>query len=655
MFSILSSILYSLNAIICEILALIIEWIFKLIDIVGIDTKKVTTLFSNAEMSSLLSIFKTVGVWLALLFFVWGIFQFLFPSTEIELPADNPFMLVFRFVLSLLFVNYFYSFYNDQIYERLITPIFNAVNTGLKSTQKYTEYLGTSALGSLLSGFSFTSLQQIVNLIITIVFMGVFVVSAFKFVIYHFERLFEATILLYFSPVAASTYTLKPTSTIFKTYIKMLVQQGICLIVNIMTTKLILAGLLRLNSTAEVSAWDITKILQGGLFGKDTKNFVINMMILTACLNVGKRASVYVAQLMGMNGMADSVKNGLGALGFLGGIAMGGLRHAPEGVKKLKDKIGSNNPKPSVVPDGPKEPGGDDSENKIPESAKNTSSEFGGKSAYTPYSPLSGTASKLQNDAKLNKAKQDLKNAQQQQTQQASEGDGAFNMGEKAAQGATTEDKQGMQGMNDSNNETGSNSKMDESQNLQNPENAQNPADTENARKVPNGIDQNGQQNPKSTESTGEKLGKVGAVGGAVAGGIEGGGAGAVEGAKAGKQAGEKVGNGIDKAKDTYETAKQSVSSSMGGGGSEPVVQRQGGGSSSSSARAGSSYTAGSQPVRMKYQSGSGDVVSSDKFYADNRKSQQQTPSHGASYQPTSYNDSKSKISSNDIEKIMGE
>ena len=93
----------------------------------------------------------------------------------------------------------------------------------------------------------------------------------------------------------------------------------------------------------------------------------------------------------------------------------------------------------------------------------------------------------------------------------------------------------------------------------------------------------------------------------------------------------------------------------MGGGGSEPVVQRQGGGSSSSSARAGSSYTAGSQPVRMKYQSGSGDVVSSDKFYADNRKSQQQTPSHGASYQPTSYNDSKSKISSNDIEKIMGE
>lgn len=655
MFSILSSILYSLNAIICEILALIIEWIFKLIDIVGIDTTKVTTLFSNAEMSSLLSIFKTVGVWLALLFFVWGIFQFLFPSTEIELPADNPFMLVFRFVLSLLFVNYFYSFYNDQIYERLITPIFNAVNTGLKSTQKYTEYLGTSALGSLLSGFSFTSLQQIVNLIITIVFMGVFVVSAFKFVIYHFERLFEATILLYFSPVAASTYTLKPTSTIFKTYIKMLVQQGICLIVNIMTTKLILAGLLRLNSTAEVSAWDITKILQGGLFGKDTKNFVINMMILTACLNVGKRASVYVAQLMGMNGMADSVKNGLGALGFLGGIAMGGLRHAPEGVKKLKDKIGSNNPKPSVVPDGPKEPGGDDSENKIPESAKNTSSEFGGKSAYTPYSPLSGTASKLQNDAKLNKAKQDLKNAQQQQTQQASEGDGAFNMGEKAAQGATTEDKQGMQGMNDSNNETGSNSKMDESQNLQNPENAQNPADTENARKVPNGIDQSGQQNPKSTESTGEKLGKVGAVGGAVAGGIEGGGAGAVEGAKAGKQAGEKVGNGIDKAKDTYETAKQSVSSSMGGGGSEPVVQRQGGGSSSSSARAGSSYTAGSQPVRMKYQSGSGDVVSSDKFYADNRKSQQQTPSHGASYQPTSYNDLKSKISSNDIEKIMGE
>ena len=634
---------------------IIIIFIFKLIDIVGIDTKKVTTLFSNAEMSSLLSIFKTVGVWLALLFFVWGIFQFLFPSTEIELPADNPFMLVFRFVLSLLFVNYFYSFYNDQIYERLITPIFNAVNTGLKSTQKYTEYLGTSALGSLLSGFSFTSLQQIVNLIITIVFMGVFVVSAFKFVIYHFERLFEATILLYFSPVAASTYTLKPTSTIFKTYIKMLVQQGICLIVNIMTTKLILAGLLRLNSTAEVSAWDITKILQGGLFGKDTKNFVINMMILTACLNVGKRASVYVAQLMGMNGMADSVKNGLGALGFLGGIAMGGLRHAPEGVKKLKDKIGSNNPKPSVVPDGPKEPGGDDSENKIPESAKNTSSEFGGKSAYTPYSPLSGTASKLQNDAKLNKAKQDLKNAQQQQTQQASEGDGAFNMGEKAAQGATTEDKQGMQGMNDSNNETGSNSKMDESQNLQNPENAQNPADTENARKVPNGIDQNGQQNPKSTESTGEKLGKVGAVGGAVAGGIEGGGAGAVEGAKAGKQAGEKVGNGIDKAKDTYETAKQSVSSSMGGGGSEPVVQRQGGGSSSSSARAGSSYTAGSQPVRMKYQSGSGDVVSSDKFYADNRKSQQQTPSHGASYQPTSYNDSKSKISSNDIEKIMGE
>lgn len=513
MTNILAKIIYSLNSLICELLAAIMDWIFSLINEVGLDVSAITDLFKAKNIIFIQESLKTIGTWLALLFFVWGIFQFLFPSSEVDLPADNPFLLVLRFAMSILFVNYFYNFYQDIVYDKLIVPIFDAFNNGLL-VGKNSDALADNAekaFGSMTSGFEFAELQQIVNLLLIIVFAGIFVIAAFKFVIYHFERLFEATILLYFSPVAASTYTLKPMSQIFKTYIKLLLQQGICLIMNIITTKLVMAGLVNLNG-ASASLWNAKEMVGEGAFGNEIKTYVIYMMLLTACLNVGKKASVYVAQLLGQNGMSDSVKNGLGALGFLGGAAMGGLRAAGGGLKSLSKggkngskKGGSNKPAETDNLKANSKNDGSDNKNstklggdsKKPKSTKQSNSNSSQKQ--------SGNDKQQRKESGKQKAANTgnaIRNAQDSQTKNASDGDLSSTQGQK---GATTDN-----GLNSQSKDSNSSQEnRDSKQDLENEKNAKNGADTGNYRRDSansSNYKQNssggGSSSPKSTSAT---------------------------------------------------------------------------------------------------------------------------------------------------------
>ena len=60
---------------------------------------------------------------MTLLFFVFGILQFLFPNSEVDLPAENPVVLVFRLVVSLLLVMNFKTFFIDVFVDKLIIKI----------------------------------------------------------------------------------------------------------------------------------------------------------------------------------------------------------------------------------------------------------------------------------------------------------------------------------------------------------------------------------------------------------------------------------------------------------------------------------------------------------------------------------------------------
>lgn len=330
MFNIVSEIIYNLNKIICNIIAAIIGWLFDLVESVGLSINRIIASFPGLD-KTVYGTVVVVGCTLTLLFFVFGILQFLFPNSEVDLPAENPFLLVFRFIVSLLLVINFKTFFIDVFVNKLFIPVFNDISTNFET--KSGNYWLNNIIAEIESLDSST-LAQIVNFVIIILFGLTFLISTIKFVIYHFERLFELTFLIYVSPLACSTYTHKALSPMFKNYIKLMVEQALCIIFNLVIVKLIINGLQTINTTTMLGK-TAERLTENGSLLSDTKsyflgttkNYVIQMLFLTAILSVGKKMSVKVGQVLGVNGMSDTVRGGLGAIGAIGGFAAHSVMH----------------------------------------------------------------------------------------------------------------------------------------------------------------------------------------------------------------------------------------------------------------------------------------------------------------------------------------
>lgn len=330
MFNIVSEIIYNLNKIICNIIAAIIGWLFDLVESVGLSINRIIASFPGLD-KTVYGTVVVVGCTLTLLFFVFGILQFLFPNSEVDLPAENPFLLVFRFIVSLLLVINFKTFFIDVFVDKLFIPVFNDISTNFET--KSGNYWLNNIIAEIESLDSST-LAQIVNFVIIILFGLTFLISTIKFVIYHFERLFELTFLIYVSPLACSTYTHKALSPMFKNYIKLMVEQALCIIFNLVIVKLIINGLQTINTTTMLGK-TAERLTENGSLLSDaksyflgtTKNYVIQMLFLTAILSVGKKMSVKVGQVLGVNGMSDTVRGGLGAIGAIGGFAAHSVMH----------------------------------------------------------------------------------------------------------------------------------------------------------------------------------------------------------------------------------------------------------------------------------------------------------------------------------------
>ncbi len=330
MFNIVSEIIYNLNKIICNIIGAIIGWLFELVESVGLSINRIVTSFPGLD-KTVYGTVVVVGCTLTLLFFIFGILQFLFPNSEVDLPAENPFLLVFRFIVSLLLVINFKTFFIDVFVDKLFIPVFNDISTNFET--KSGNYWLNNIIAEIESLDSST-LAQIVNFVIIILFGLTFLISTVKFVIYHFERLFELTFLIYVSPLACSTYTHKALSPMFKNYIKLMVEQAICIIFNLIIVKLIINGLYTINTTTMLgkTADRLTENASllsdvNSYFLGTTKNYIIQMLFLTAILSVGKKMSVKVGQVLGVNGMSDTVRGGLGAIGAIGGFAAHSVMH----------------------------------------------------------------------------------------------------------------------------------------------------------------------------------------------------------------------------------------------------------------------------------------------------------------------------------------
>lgn len=330
MFNIVSEIIYNLNKIICNIIAAIIGWLFDLVESVGFSINRIITSFPGLD-KTVYGTVVVVGCALTLLFFVFGILQFLFPNSEVDLPAENPVVLVFRLVVSLLLVMNFKTFFIDVFVDKLIIPVFNDISTNFKTV---TDNYWLNNIIAEIESLDSSTLAQIVNFVIIILFGLTFLISTIKFVIYHFERLFELTFLIYVSPLACSTYTHKALSPMFKNYIKLMAEQALCIIFNLIIVKLIINGLQTINTTTMLGKTAERLTANGSLlsdansyFLGTTKNYVIQMLFLTAILSVGKKMSVKVGQVLGVNGMSDTVRGGLGVIGAIGGFATHSVMH----------------------------------------------------------------------------------------------------------------------------------------------------------------------------------------------------------------------------------------------------------------------------------------------------------------------------------------
>lgn len=312
---VVSALFGELVHLIMNITVLLCNWIFELIDSTELSDTQITSTFSILDNIS--DAFVTIGFALALVILFVSLFQYLFPYLDIDMGDEHPIQSIVRFGLALLLVFEFKKFFNDVIFKNGISVIFSYFNDEL-GTQNVLSYFKNNILNTLQSFFG-NAIDYIVNFIIAILFMGMFLINAFKFCVYHFEKMFLTQLLIYLSPAACATIASKKTSTVFKSYMNLLTTNCVCLIMNILIVKLVANGLTNIESSAFSSLFSSTTAinnLTSSIAFAQTRQFVVGMMLLTAALKVGKKMSVYVGSLFQVNGMSDSIRDGLGALGY---------------------------------------------------------------------------------------------------------------------------------------------------------------------------------------------------------------------------------------------------------------------------------------------------------------------------------------------------
>lgn len=502
MFNIISNIIFNINKIVCYVIAALIGWLFELVENVGISVDRVVASFPGLN-TTVYDTVAVVGYTLALLFFAFGLMQFVFPNTEIDLPSENPVTAVFRFVVAVIFVAYFKTFFLDIFVNKLFIPIFNELNTNFAKVSE-PEYWFSTLIGSLES-YNTSTLSQIVNLIIIILFGITLLINSVKFVIYHFERLFELTFLIYVSPLACSTYTHKALSPIFKNYIKLIVEQALCIIFNLIIVKLMINGINSADTISMLAKGSKDALVAAtnpslaenvaSYFVDTTRNYVVQMLLLTAILSVGKKMSVKIGQVLGINGMSDVVRPGLGMLGAVGGFAAHSIMHSGHGG----GNGGSGDVKPSNT-----SAVADEKSNKFASAVEKfvyattgsaTTAAVAGKAAYKASQPLTKAQAKMQNTA--NDIKNRASEIAQEQDANAADTD--------SVNANPNQDKENQNGTDTQNAQNPNMDKNAEGKETNQVPNGDKNADGKETNQVPNG-NQNGekpntQQNPNGKET----------------------------------------------------------------------------------------------------------------------------------------------------------
>lgn len=300
----------------------VIDFILSLITGLGANADILNVLVPDTMKKLYNNVFIPLGWGIAILLLMIGIFQFFFPFlNRTSLPAESILMLIVRFTISILLIVFL-----KQLIDDYIAPIFNAafnevvnIDTSKMSLEAATDKLNIDlnnsdevTLGDKIKVGTFAALfpaqalgaitSSVVAILLIILVLVVYLcVVCVKFLMYHIEMLIQTSLWINAAPLAAGTFTSKQSSSIMFMWLKMLLKNFTCIIFNVIVLKLAQAV-----CTVAVSE---VKTEENSYY-----YLVLLLPILCSIINVGKKISINIGQLFGINGMGDSIKDGIGGV-----------------------------------------------------------------------------------------------------------------------------------------------------------------------------------------------------------------------------------------------------------------------------------------------------------------------------------------------------
>lgn len=319
----------------------VIDFILSLITGLGANADILNTLVPETMKKLYNNVFIPLGWGIAILLLMVGLAQFFFPFlNKNSLPADSVLMLFVRFTISILLIVFLKQLIDDYI-APIFTAAFNEVvnvdtsqislgatadelNIDLNSSDSVT--LGDKVkVGIFMALFPQQTLGAITTsvvaiLLIILVLVIYLCVVCVKFLMYHIEMLIQTSLWINAVPLAAGTFTSKQSSSILFMWLKMLLKNFTCIIFNVIVLKL--AQAVCTVTLSEVKTEENSYYY-----------LVLLLPILCSIINVGKKISINIGQLFGVNGMGDSIRDGIGGVA---GTAMSIGSAAALGARMIK-------------------------------------------------------------------------------------------------------------------------------------------------------------------------------------------------------------------------------------------------------------------------------------------------------------------------------
>ena len=213
-----------------------------------------------------------IGMALCLLLMGFGIFRNMFSG--LGFAGENPVKMVLRWFIAGVMV-----FILDDIFVFCLNNIYMPASNMFQQ-------LPTVSEPSMSYSMGFSALTETILLL---VFGIMIITNLFKLAIEIVERYLLCNVLIVFSPLLAASITLETTLKVFQSTVKMVVGQGIIMLLNIVTVKLVsLSFNPLLNDLTDMSA---------GVSVKHATLILVDMIFILALLKVAQRFDNYMRDL----------------------------------------------------------------------------------------------------------------------------------------------------------------------------------------------------------------------------------------------------------------------------------------------------------------------------------------------------------------------